>query len=167
MRNVVTLNIHDDARGIHQTLTAMAKLAREYHTDMRVHDKARELVFPLPQKDEHAEIAAIHYFCNEVVRYVKDPVGMEWVQTPAMTLEVMQGDCDDKSTLCASLLMAIGHECRFVAVGHYPGTYSHVYVETQIEYKGGGKWIPLECTIPGWPPGVAPGGMKSYMRVPI
>lgn len=105
----------------------------------------------VPPRKWLAEIRALHEWVRDCIRYVKDPVGIELVQTPEATLKVGQGDCDDKSTLLAALLLATGHPCRFVAVGMNGAPFSHVLVEA----KAGEKWIPAETIIPrplGWFP---------------
>jgi transglutaminase-like putative cysteine protease len=108
------------------------------------------------------EVAALHEFVRDSIRYVKDPEGIELVQTPEATLTLRYGDCDDKSTLLAALLLATGHPCRFVAVGFNGNSFSHVLVEA----KSGDKWIPAETIIQkplGWfPPGVT---SKYYLKV--
>lgn len=80
-----------------------------------------------------------------------DPVNVERIQTADKTLELAAGDCDDKSILLASMLEALGHPTRFMAIGFEPNVFTHVYVETKI----GNDWIPLETTEPvpmGWEP---------------
>ena len=77
------------------------------------------------------------------IQYVRDVRGVETIATPIKTLEFRQGDCDDQAVLLASLLEAIGHPTRFVAMKQTTfGPYVHVYTETKI----GSKWYPLETT---------------------
>lgn len=144
--------------GVRATLTAMARFAREGKATLRIRQLAMSLTGHLQQKDWPGEVRALHAYVRDDIRYVKDGVGVEVVQTPEKTLELGAGDCDDKSTLLAALLLSIGHSARFVAVGQRPGHYSHVYVETQL----GPRWVALETTEPveaGW---AAP-GMKSRL----
>lgn len=105
-----------------------------------------------PQGDYSCEVAALHAFVRDHIRYVGDIAEVETLQTPRRTLEQGSGDCDDKSTLLATLLETIGHKTRFVAGAyHQPGFYEHVWVETRI----GRGWYPLETTRPvppGWNP---------------
>ncbi len=116
----------------------------------------------VPPRKWLREISALHEFVRDHIRYVKDPDGIELVQTPEATLTLATGDCDDKSTLLAALLLATGHPCRFVAIGMNGAPFSHVLVEA----KSGDKWIPAETIIPkplGWfPPGVT---SKYYLKV--
>ena len=143
--------IPDGKAGTLATLKIMRQIAREYKTSLPVRNLALSLTQKLPQKDWTAEAKAIQEFARDKIRYVKDVVGVETVQTPLVTLENKAGDCDDKSVLIASLLMSIGHPARFVAIGKTPDSFVHVFPETRI----GTKWVSLESTEPvsiGWQP---------------
>jgi transglutaminase-like putative cysteine protease len=138
--------------GVKATLNIMRALVRAYKKIPTVRNFAATLVSRAPQKDYRSEVKALHEFVRDRIRYVRDIRGVETIQTPEKTLQLGFGDCDDKSTLLATLLEAIGHPTRFVAVSKSdPGTFTHVYVETRI----GDKWIGLETTEPvamGWKP---------------
>lgn len=144
--------IPDGPEGTAITLREMVKLTRQYRRDPGVMQVARSLVKDLPQYDRMGEVKALHAFVRDSIRYTSDPANTELLQTPKATLEMQTGDCDDKSTLLASLLQSIGMPARFVAVGFTPDkTYSHVLVET----RNGKGWMPLETIKPveaGWGP---------------
>ncbi|MES2367635.1 MAG: transglutaminase-like domain-containing protein [Pseudomonadota bacterium] len=103
--------------------------------------KALQLVSNLTAKDHAAEIAALNIYVRDRIRYVRDVLDCETLQTPQATMELGQGDCDDKAILLASLLMSIGYVPRFVALNQGHG---FVHVWTQVNYSG--KWIDLEPT---------------------
>lgn len=145
--------------GTKTTLKLMSKLTRTGKTDLPVRGLAMALTRHLPQKDWVGQVRAIHAFVRDKIRYTKDVRGVETLQTPIKTLEIGQGDCDDKSMLAAALLESIGHPTRFIAVGLRGGPFSHVLIETKI----GTKWVPVETTEPvelGW----LPAGITSVMR---
>lgn len=105
----------------------------------------------VPPRAYFKELGALHAFVRDKIRYVRDPVGVELVQTPETTLYTGQGDCDDKSTLLAGLLEATGHKARLTAVGFGGNGFSHVLVESKV----GDRWIPAETIIQkplGWFP---------------
>ena len=55
------------------------------------------------------------------------------------------GDCDDKSTLLATLFECAGYPTRFVLAGYtYPGVFEHIYVQV----FAGGDWINADATEP-------------------
>lgn len=138
------------------TLAHMARYVNAAKRDYRFVALARSIVAGLRQKDYRGEAARIHAFVRDRIRYVRDIRGIETLQTPEKTLEIGQGDCDDKSTLLATLLEVIGHPTRFVAVGIAPSTrISHVYVETRL----GNRWVPAETTEP-WPFGKGPSNIS-------
>lgn len=141
--------------GVRATLATMRRLVQRAKTSWPVRELAQRLVRDLPQKDYLAEIARLHAYVRDEVRYLRDVRGVETLHTPEKLIELKQGDCDDKSTLLAALLESIGHPTRFVAIGTTPGRYQHVYVETKV----GDRWVALETTedVPaGWrPPRVA------------
>ena len=140
--------------GVAETLKQMVKLTRTFRKDPGIRQLAASLVRDLPQYDTVGEIKALHAFVRDSIRYTNDIRNVELLQTPRATLEMGVGDCDDKSTLLASLLESIGRPSRFVAVAMKPSNaFTHVYVETRLGPAG--KWIPLETILPkeaGWGP---------------
>ena len=120
----------------------MRRLVKQYKVRPEIRETALNLIQFLPQKDWHGELNAVYQFVKNRIRYVRDIRGVETVQTPLKTLEYGQGDCDDKVTLLAALLSAIGFKTRFKAIGFKPDQYVHVFLEVFIN----GKWLPMETT---------------------
>ncbi len=155
--------IPSGAAGVVATLDDMARLARAGRRDPHI----RKVAFKILQsrgvanRDWNAELAALHSWVQDHVRYVRDPVdtlgeirtrGVETLATPAATLRERAGDCDEHATLLSSLLGSIGHPSRFVAIGLRGANFSHVYCETPTR---NGSWISAETTEPvglGWLP---------------
>lgn len=143
--------IPDGKEGTKLTLNIMRDLVRRGKKSPAIRQFAVMLTNGLFQKDYIGEVAAIHSFVRDNIRYVRDVRNVETIQTPERTLENKSGDCDDKSTLTAALLESIGHPTRLVAIGLHNNPFSHVYPETRI----GNKWITVETTEPvplGWKP---------------
>lgn len=143
--------IPDGIQGTRQTLEIMKRLVRDGKRNPVIRQAALDIISNVPQKNWVGEIRAIQQFVRDQIRYTKDILGVETVQTADATLDIGHGDCDDKSVLVASLLEAIGVPTRFKAVGFSPGQISHVYVQAKI----GPKWIGVETTEPvdiGWEP---------------
>jgi len=136
--------ISTGVEGVRETMMLMRSIVRQGKSDPKVITQARSLVDSVPLKDWRGQAVAIHRYVRDHIRYVMDPTGVETLSTPARLMEIGSGDCDDKVTLLAALLEALGHPTRFIAVGFSPGELSHVYVETKI----GDAWIPLETTEP-------------------
>lgn len=139
--------------GTRETLRIMRGYARAAvrSPDQFIRHTALNIIQNIAPRNWTGEVKAIHAYVRDNIRYVQDPDGIELVQTPEKTLELGAGDCDDKSTLLAALLIATGHPAQFVAVGMNGESFSHVLVETVI----GDAWVPLETILPvqvGWYP---------------
>lgn len=149
---VATLQrIPDGKAGVIETLRIMGQFAKEGKKSLFVRQAAMRATQSCNQKDYFCEARRCQEFVRDNIRYVQDIDGVETVATPDKTLESLAGDCDDKSTLLAAMLMSIGHPARYVAIGFQPGVFEHVYVETLVN----NRWIPLESTEPvdaGWSP---------------
>lgn len=146
-------------RGTAETVAVMARLAMGAWGARSERIRALALAVVraagVAGKDYHSEIAAIHAWMQRTIRYTRDPVGQETVQTPEHTAFVLRaGDCDDFSVLEAALLGALGHPTRFVTIGYTSRAFSHVYLEVQLR----GQWIPLDPIMADKPVGwEAPG----------
>lgn len=135
----------------------MKRITEKGKRNIEIRQTALNLVCDRNQKDFIGEIKAVHQFVRDHIRYVKDIKGVETLQSPMKTIEISQGDCDDKTMLVCALLESIGHQCRIVAVGFGAG-FSHVYPEVRINRK----WIPVETTEP-WPLGKKAKGIKQRL----
>lgn len=138
--------------GVQATLKMMSELTKAGKKTPAIRSKAVSLVQNLPQKDRLGEIRNLFNFVQNNIRYVRDIHEVETLHYAEQVLAQESGDCDDKAILLASLLEAIGHPTRFVAVGFKPGEYSHVFVDTIIGNK---QWLSLDTTEPypmGWRP---------------
>lgn len=155
-------NIPNGFDGMRATLGVMRDFARTAVANPAqiVRTKAEQLTRSLPPRQWFAEIRALHEFVRDEIRYLRDPVNMERVATPEMTLEIGQGDCDDKATLLAAMLDSIGHPARFVALAFNGDGFSHVLVETKVRNTGNDRadWMPLETILPGKEMGWYPDG---------
>jgi transglutaminase-like putative cysteine protease len=139
----------------------MRQIVRAAVRDPRMvaRNKAIEITRGVASKDFRGEIETVYDWVDRNIRFVKDINGIETLQTPTRTLQLEVGDCDDHSILLSALLESIGHPTRFVAVGFSPGNFSHVLTETRL----GGRWIPLETTVPGAHIGWYPPGVRARM----
>lgn len=151
---VARIEIGSGNAGVKKTLAVMRRVVLEYRQNPVIIGTAQRVLASVPNKNWNAEIRALHEFVRDRVRYTLDVNAVEVLQTPTRLLQTLQGDCDDKSLLLATLLEASGHPARFVAVGFDGVNLSHVLVEA----RNGADWLPLETTEPvpaGWyPPNV-------------
>lgn len=160
-RPMTLARIPSGREGIKLTLQAMSRLVRAFKKDPGINELACRLVRELPQYDKVGELRALHAFVRDCIRYTSDIAEVETLRTPRATLELGVGDCDDKSTLLATLLETIGRKTRFAAVG-FSDTGPHVHVLVEVRAGKSGRWVPLETIKPveaGW----GPAGVKRVM----
>lgn len=126
--------------GTRNTLERMRELVSRAVTDPVVIEAAQRIVRNAGVRpfDYLGEVRAVFEFARDRVRYTRDPQGVELLKAPRVTLAHMAGDCDDKSTLLAALVRALGNPTRvaFRAIGTNPlapGAYSHVYVVARVQ----------------------------------
>lgn len=152
------MGIPDGREGVRHTLRLMSQIAKRYKTAPAIFELSRRIVRNVPNKAWKGEARAILAWVQHNIRYTKDVAGVETLQSPIQTIRIGQGDCDDMSILIASLMGAIGHPTRFMAVGMESDHFSHVFPQTKI----GGQWVTMEAT-ERWPLGKNPHGIKCSM----
>jgi transglutaminase-like putative cysteine protease len=137
--------------GIEATLALMQSVVSEYKYQPQIVALARSIIDDVPQKSYGAESRAIFEYVRSRVRYTQDVDGMEYVQSPLVTLATQHGDCDDQATLLATLLAAVGRKTRFVAAGFNGGEVEHVWTEVWLK----DRWFAADTTEDhdfGWRP---------------
>ena len=122
------------------TIRKMAELARAGSHSFEIVDLARRIVHPVPSKQVRGELAALYRWVRDHIRYRFDPAGLEWVQSPARTVQQQAGDCDDMATLLAALAGALGHETRFRTIGPTAQRQKHITAEAW----DGKAWVTLD-----------------------
>lgn len=139
----------------------MTRLAKDGGKDVGVITLARQCLRmnSVAPRDAAGEIRCLQGWVRDHIDYRNDPRDVEMVQTPARTLQLQSGDCDDQATLLAALLLSLGYSPRFLAVGLNGEDFSHVLTEVRL----GTRWIPLETILPGVQPGWLPPNITSRM----
>lgn len=133
MSNPPILEVLEPTLG--ETVGWMKKFAREGSESEEVHEVVRQICQDLVEGDYASECAAIYYWMRQNIRYMRDPPGVEYVQTPKRLLKTRAGDCDDMAVLIAAMLLVCGNPCRFVLAGFAPGgPPSHVFVEVRTPH---------------------------------
>jgi hypothetical protein len=125
--------LHKTDASMTDTIAAMTRLALAARRDVELRKIVTDICADLAEGDYAGEALAINNYVKQHVRYIRDPDGVEFVQTPRRTLDVGSGDCDDIATLLAAMLMLAGNQVQFAVaafatVGGRPA-FSHVYVE--------------------------------------
>lgn len=119
--------------GIAQTLSKMASLTNASFLDPAIRDQAAYAISAC-NRETSCQCAALLSWVSRVMRYVKDPAGVELLHDPRLIAravyhkKLVYGDCDDMSMYLAALLKAVGLRPTFKAVGYDRRPYQHVYV---------------------------------------
>jgi hypothetical protein len=144
--------------GVAATDATIREIARICQNDLRSGPAVRFHATRILQdarvagKDQVREAKAIFEWVRSHVRYQKDPVGIETVQSPVVTLRLRAGDCDDHAALVAALASAVGIPSRFRVVGATVNNLMHIVPEL----FAGGRWWWADTT-ERFPFGVRPG----------
>lgn len=139
--------------GIFTTVAHMKRIVAgdEGAANPQIRALAEQIISRVPSRDYAGERNALFNWVKQTLKF-RGEYG-ETLQTPIVTLQLGAGDCDDYSTLLASLLESIGHETQFKVIAiNGSRQFSHVYI--QVRDKATGQWIPLDATVdqatPGW-----------------
>lgn len=160
-------DIPDGFRGTEETIRRMHELTTDAYKDPRVVALAREIVYAMPWKNYANEVSAILAWCQANLRYVRDPVNVEHLQHPLVTIfETRSGDCDELSPAFSALAAAVGNPWGFRTVGNDPMRPTH-FVHVYSLVSLGGNWLPADPTFQsaplGWEP---PAADLSRLGVP-
>lgn len=141
--------------GLDRVLEEAKRLVFKYRGNQDIRSLALRIAQTVPahERTGHPDMrnfsaiaSNLYRWIVEHVVYVRDPHGIERLQSPDVTIRLKSGDCDDMSILGASLLESVGIPSRFVIVSFAPGQpekYSHIYVE--FYHKG--QWISFDPTL--------------------
>jgi len=151
----VTLS-KQNKKATRQTMKIMWELARFGSKLPEIITLSRELVYHIPTEQNKnnytLEVKAVYEFVKNNIRYTRDILDIETLQSAEVTLNYRSGDCDDHAILSGALLLSLGHPIQFVAVALKNQNWErfcHVFVETRI----GRTWVALDTTIPEKPMG--------------
>ncbi|MGM0587091.1 MAG: transglutaminase-like domain-containing protein [Bacteroidota bacterium] len=141
--------------GLDSVLGTMVELANEGKQDPAIRDAAVNMTRNITadprtgranRRDYNAIANAIYKWIHNNIDYVRDPIGVEWVQSARKTIQRGYGDCDDHSILASALLGSLGVPTKFKVIKASrkdPDAWTHVYVL----YKANGQWIPFDTTL--------------------
>ena len=133
-------------KGVPHSVELMRRAARVGQAHPKVRAHALSVVRGVMPRDHLSEMAALYYDACRRIRYTRDPVNVELIQHPAVTLQQRAGDCDDVSVLLGACAMALGNEAQYVTVGFDPRAsgdqrFTHVFLRVQAP---DGSWLVLD-----------------------
>lgn len=124
----------------------------QYRATYNIRTRARDIVFRqrlCAPRDMICQAIAIASWVQDTITYVQEMP--ETFQTPTTTISEGYGDCDDFSTLIASLCESIGIQCDLVGMQWGKGAsryYRHIFPRAVIAQSGKLYRVPLDATIP-------------------
>ena len=140
---VVRYRVGYGATDAEQILSVLSRLTAEYGTDPRIRRFTTTLFGDSVGNDDRSgQVRAVTSFMADHVRYVRDPLGVEYVRSPFALLDeydkfgLANGDCDDQVLLSGSMFHSIGFAVRPVGIHLHDSEY-HDHVALQIEANGG------------------------------
>lgn len=157
---------------IYRTVEKMKGIIKESSRNPYVREWSKNIVAGIDVNDKKNEARAVFDFVRDCVRYTRDPLGFEYIQTPPVLLEDIRlyqqskgerpvGDCDDMTVLSLSLLKSIGFEVAIKVVSFSNSRkFSHVYGLVKIGYD----WVPFDCVRPEQRMGWESGGHTRVME---
>ena len=147
---------------IYNTVAKMKDIIRKSSRNPYVREWAGSIIAGVEVNNKKQEAEAIYCFVRDNVRYTRDPLGYEYIQTPPSLLESIRpymknegkrptGDCDDMTMLSLALLKSIGFNVAIKVVSFSQNKkFGHVYGMVQI----GQDWVCVDCVRPdadfGW-----------------
>lgn len=133
--------------GVPYTVEDMRRLVKDALTREQAPELRRlveSIIAQVEPKDYLSEIAALYYYVLRNVRYVRDPLHVEYTQHPYLILSPelhdraggrrgRQADCEEIATTLAAMVMAIGNQAEFVTITTTPGTgFHHVFTVVKV-----------------------------------
>lgn len=144
------------------TIARMIQLAKMGARHPQIWLAARQITKGLHAKDYMGEAKrlfnAVRTGGTLGLRWVRDTKNVETLAAPWRTIEAGGGDCDDLSTLLASMLLSIGHDPRFKTIAAnpaFPKEFSHVFDQVLIS----GTWFSMDPSVEN-----APFGWESPVK---
>jgi hypothetical protein len=146
-----------------RTIERMHELVKKCKTSWPMILLATKITKSCPARAYVCAAQAIYDYVKNNIKYVKDPNGVELVQSPLVTIgQRRAGDCDDAGMCVAALAGAIGMPYAFRTVKAdvmRPDEYSHVYCVVFVPRSPSegwdGGWVAMDTTVPknmGWQP---------------
>lgn len=138
--------------------------------DIDIAKAAFDYVFKNIQYKYDHEIIFDHFKPSEFTAGSQNAEDIEFTTAPKYLIsETKEGDCDDMSTLLASLHIALGLSTNFKVIAWKnndpDAEFTHVYTEVKVEDGKKAYWIPSDPVIQEFGKEKAPIRRVGYYRV--
>jgi hypothetical protein len=131
--------------GTDATLEAIGRLIADSQRTPQVRITALSILESrnVNTRDQARAVQALFAWIKRTIRYVRDPIDVETVQAPHITLALKAGDCDDHAALMAAFAANLGYSARLVTIGKHADEMVHIYPEILVN----GRWIAADTTV--------------------
>ena len=133
---VVRYRIGYGATDAEQILAVVSSLIAEYGVDPDLRVFTTSLFTGCGNDDRECQFKAITNWMEDHVRYVRDPLHVEYVRSPTAMLReyrefgIANGDCDDQILLAGAMLHSVGFQVRPVGRKLFaPDYFDHVAMQ--------------------------------------
>lgn len=133
--------IADGRPGIRRILEVLTRLKEEYGRLPAIRSAALAIASSAIDDDQAGQVNRLAVFVRTALIYVRDPLNLEFVQTPDLLLLAIdrdgfaQGDCDDHVLLFAALAESLAIECDIAGVCS-PGAVTEDHVIAVVHLDG-------------------------------
>ena len=128
-----------DFKDLDEELTYLRNVINNFRHRPQIRSLALRIIrtASAPQRDKVAQAKAIAQWVKDNIYYVHElPERFQW---PDETLRTKAGDCDDMTTLVASMCESIGIPCKMVVMC-INGLWSHIFPAAVI----GNSMLPID-----------------------
>lgn len=129
--------------------TTMQKMKKIINDSVRNYYVRRwaEKIIEGSRRDDISRVTSIYNFLSQNTYYVKDPIDLELLKTPPVSLQLIEVgekpglDCDDLTILSLSLIKSIGMAVAMRATSYsLDKRFSHIYGLVKIN----NRWTPFD-----------------------
>lgn len=120
------------------------RFIRQGAIDPEVYALARAIVADCMERDRVCEAEAIRNWIRGNLRYVSDPVGVDFLSPARQTIRMRGGDCDDLTIAYGALAQSVGMPVLLILAGA-PGVPVPSHVLPGIR-GADGRVIPVELS---------------------
>lgn len=132
-----------DFKDIDEELRFLRKMVSQFRMYPKIRDLAVSIIQAdgVPQRDKREQALSLARWVRDNIYYVHELP--ERFQLPTETLRLKAGDCDDQTTLLASLLESIGIPSMLVCM-EVNGGWAHIFPAAVMQ--PGGRLLHLDTT---------------------
>ncbi len=114
-------------------------------SDVQIKHIANRVVSSGCESGRVCHAKALYYFVRDNIKYISDPLGVEYVEDPKEVVKSGGGDCESGSILLANLMESVGIRSQLVLIS------GHAYVRVVLpEAVSGDKieddWVYMDWT---------------------